>query len=473
MSNHRTPETAFEVVLPRSAKISVIAEEIWNKKSITHLTLVADTAELCRLGKTAVKTRTVGWTKERKALPQIIVFADAPSQTWVYLQAVYLDGTRNAITPRFKLIPGEHREFYFQSSSWGAVKGKVLTTEGKPISNAIVTLSEGSPDPNPSYSLNISDSAFSATTTTNRNGSFEIRNVPKAKWQLAVESGTSEARIPSTTRLIRVSEGETTPEIEISLTENKFVHGRVVDENGSGLSDITFWAHTEGMSGSVLGESSDQEGRFRIGPLMEGTVFLEGSGTVNGHTYFCSLIKLENSDREIQIVAQEGILGEGKVVLQDGSAAQNVFISFYRLDSGKREAVATSRESGRFSTEHLRLGEYCVYAEDRAGNVALKKVSITDPRDSQQAPILLHLKNGAFVQFVSERTSGWWQILLENPTDGRRITKSFLPWLANGIVVPRGRWHIKRRPFLSRSEYELITKIDAKTGKEMRVILDK
>lgn len=81
------------------------------------------------------------------------------------------------------------------SPSTGAIRGVLLDTEGKPVSNIFVFLATVTPGPTPDAPI-ISFTLDSPKGSTDASGRFIIRNVPAGVYSLAIWTPATNALIP-------------------------------------------------------------------------------------------------------------------------------------------------------------------------------------------------------------------------------------------------------------------------------------
>lgn len=138
-----------------------------------------------------------------------------------------------------------------QDLSNGIIRGRVVRADtGEPIEGALV-----------STNIVAQSTALATTVASDRNGRFELRNLPAGTYQLTVSANgfahtTTGARRPGGSgRAVTVPAGQMVPNVDFALQKAGVISGVVLDERGDPL---------PGAMVAVLKESFDTNGQRRL-----------------------------------------------------------------------------------------------------------------------------------------------------------------------------------------------------------------
>lgn len=162
------------------------------------------------------------------------------------------------------------------------LEGRVTNTTGEPIRKAAVSLGPNTPnqpnnpDPTPSY-----------TDVTDETGRFSFEDVRPGAYQLRAErSGYVTQRYGARTPAdngtpLALKEGDQLSKLDITLTQQAVIQGRVTDPDGDGVPDVsvraarfTYQNGVRQFRGEGLGGTTDDEGNFRISGLTPGSYYV-------------------------------------------------------------------------------------------------------------------------------------------------------------------------------------------------------
>lgn len=189
----------------------------------------------------------------------------------------------------------------------GTVKGRVVDTEGEPVSMAHVR---------PFQSTYFSY-WYSQIFPVGADGTFTL-SLPKGDWELRVEA--DDGRVSEDTK-VKVEIGETS-EVEITMPPILVVRGIVVDADGRHVEGADVFVMQGGFPPTPSREfwaRSDDEGRFEVAGLPAGSVGLHVDHPAYSKGTFEAVAAPREKAAVVRVVVTPGAILEGTVTDADGN----------------------------------------------------------------------------------------------------------------------------------------------------------
>jgi hypothetical protein len=269
------------------------------------------------------------------------------------------------------------------ASGSGIVGGVVLDeATGAPIAGARVTIRRHTgtvmilPDPQ----------IFSAEATTGDDGSFELTNLPSGEFILFANAG--EMRSSHLSRIygqdgpgpfngpsLELADHETKSGLRIPLTRALAIEGRVLNEFGEAMAEVSVNAiRTDGLGGSQSRDTDDR-GRFRLFGLRAGKYEVcakpgqsgmmrptDGDGLRKQYDRSCVsdlLVKPgDPPDVLLQMQRTGAFTLSGTVVSATGAAVSEVLVNLRHLQGDWGRQATTDKRDGSFTARGLLPGDY-------------------------------------------------------------------------------------------------------------------
>lgn len=189
-----------------------------------------------------------------------------PGETYIY---AYKTGYAPTATENIKSSPGEWIDGLVLRLGRGAtLRGRVVDERGSPVSGAEVMLS--------ALYFHWHHPLFLRKTRTNSDGSFEIRFLADADYNITVNH---KDYIPlKLDRFVSIRDEQDVEGIVVTLRGGVFITGRVMDSSGAPLSGVkvVVSGRTErGLLKEVATTVTNKDGSFSVLGLEEGTYMLD------------------------------------------------------------------------------------------------------------------------------------------------------------------------------------------------------
>ena len=206
-------------------------------------------------------------------------------------------------------IPGGARDLEFVLNEGGAITGKVVSEEGEPVPEVMVTAE---------YHSNILHSVWGKT---DRNGVYRIPRLAEGMYSMRVNVryspsayGKLVADPEGADRVARVREGETRGGVDFVLIPGRRVSGRITyRETGKPAARISVTL----MGRDSMDTMTDEEGRYTFSGVPPGrywvTTDLEGYAGMSCHRFFDVTMEEDVRDMDVALIHK----GALSVVVQD------------------------------------------------------------------------------------------------------------------------------------------------------------
>ena len=275
------------------------------------------------------------------------------------------------------------------TSGTGILRGVVVDEPtGAPIAGARVTVTSAGAGFD-----RRTGPAFMAETSASDDGRFEIVDLPAGEFVVTADPG--EFRASHLRRVLghddrpgasfwrpslELAPGEVKADIKLALPRALAVEGRVIDEYGDAMTDVSVTARSEGGLASVGQAVSDDRGRFRLYGMPAGqyTVCAEprrswrgGSapdGVATRYDQACLKgLTLAKGDLtpsiQLQLQRVDTFTLSGTVVSSTGGDLANARVIVFGLGpDGIRSDVGAEVRNGQFIVRGLLPGEYLLQA---------------------------------------------------------------------------------------------------------------
>lgn len=236
-----------------------------------------------------------------------------------------------------------------------AVKGRVVTTDGKPIAGAAVQAEREMPPFEPGV--------FGKSEA---DGTFALEGVLPGRYQLRAEAdGFARER-----RSVEVKSVDLTGQ-ELKLGAEAWLTGKVVDGTGKGIADVRINAVVEqpASRGRTMSRAatSGPDGRFEIKRVGTGKVTVTGEHAEAGLVEQTLEPLAPGEKREIALTLSPGASIEGTVKYEDGAPAVGAEVTGFPRTMGPRfsgPASDTTDAEGRYRLRPLPKATIMVQARD-------------------------------------------------------------------------------------------------------------
>ena len=274
------------------------------------------------------------------------------------------------------------------ASGSAIVRGVVLDEQtGAPIAGARVTIRQrtGTPIVLPDPQI------FSAEATTGVDGSFQLTNLPAGEFVLFADGGDMRsshlARVygqegpgPFTGPSLELTGNEAKSGLRIALPRALAVEGRVLNEFGEPMADVSVLATRTDRPGGSQSRGTDDHGRFRLFRLAAGTYQVcanpdqsfsrvrptDGDGLRMRYDRSCvSDVLLQPGDTPsilVQMQPTGAFALSGSVVSATGADASEVVVNLRRPQRDWGRQVVPDKQDGSFTARGLLPGEYVLDA---------------------------------------------------------------------------------------------------------------
>ncbi len=207
------------------------------------------------------------------------------------------------------------------------------------------------------------DNGWDNSTSTNREGRFEIRDLPAGTYEVLVEAGWGTGRpnlVPVTVKGVVAGTGDLLVEAEEGLKISGTVlkaDGTPVPEGWIGASRIPAPGETDGASNA---NAAVVEGKFELVGLKPGKYRLN----VGGQNLPGKQVEAEAGGENVRIQYGQGGGIDGRVLRPDGSPAVGAWVSAHAPEGNSWSRCGAD---GRYSLRELPPGTYTVSSGWNAG----------------------------------------------------------------------------------------------------------
>ena len=228
----------------------------------------------------------------------------------------------------------------------GKVKGKVVDTDGNPLTDGRVR----------PFKIGPFQYVYSMVDDLGADGSFEFE-VPAGEWNCRVQSSDGSM---SDGNMVTVTVGETS-EIKITVESSNVVRGVVTDTNGNHVAGAEVFVMQGGFPETPSREQyarTDGEGRFEVPGLPDRAIDLHVVHSDYADTKISVDPGSTNEAREISVKLSAGASVEGRVTDSEGNgiAGEQVNLAMGWFDA---RSVYTN-DDGSYRFDAVKPGEYSV-----------------------------------------------------------------------------------------------------------------
>ncbi|MCK6481324.1 MAG: carboxypeptidase regulatory-like domain-containing protein [Planctomycetes bacterium] len=236
-------------------------------------------------------------------------------------------------------------------SSAFSIAGTVRTRAGQPLSNVRVQAVRKVGE----------EEEVEESANTNREGRFEIRDLPQGTYEVRAEAGwgTGSSR-PNLVPAVVPSVAAGTQDLLVEVEEGLRISGIALLADGTPVAEG--WANAQRIKGpgdegpDINQGSALLEGRFEFTGLLPGKYRIG----VGGNNLAWKSVVVEAGAADVKIQYGEGGGIDGRVLRPDGSPAAGVWVSASSPEGGS--SGANTGPDGRFALRELPPGTYSVNA---------------------------------------------------------------------------------------------------------------
>ncbi|MFO7565104.1 MAG: carboxypeptidase regulatory-like domain-containing protein [Enhygromyxa sp.] len=294
------------------------------------------------------------------------------------------------------LSPGaDARDVELVLAPQGTIAGLVRDEQGEPIAKVTVQLAPERPGPK-------------LVAVSDHEGRFRLEHVPRGSQRIvavdegAVWPGPSPDDEPGV--LAQVESGETT-QVELVLRRpSASVRGRVLDSDGSPVSDAFVRQQrmtAAAWSSSEAGVLTDPDGRFELDGLFPATPYRIGAFRRGGGEAIAEGV--EGGD-VLTLTLIEPAEIAGRVLAADGSPPDRFRVTVHRPSTRFIRSDELFRSRGRFRIQELPPGEYVVLVESPAGVAHIEGIHLEAGERGRELDIILSPRVTVRGRIVDQRT---------------------------------------------------------------------
>jgi protocatechuate 3,4-dioxygenase beta subunit len=295
-------------------------------------------------------------------------------------------GMRNEKGDPLHLDPGEVREAVFRIGTGATIAGLIDGSEGSEGIRIWLVRAEAGVRPRylEEYEMH------SAETVTAAGGGFEFADVPDGTWLVGFAPG---GPYPTLTEIVEVVDGVAGGRVYLGGSRGLHIEGLVVDRAGAPIEGASVQVTAQGAPGS-LGDDTDENGAFSVGPLEPGAFSVYASEV--GYTD-SGVILANAGDRGILLQLHVAGSLRGRLMSEATGAPVEglVTVSLVRRSEPWSGWLTTrTDEQGEFDFDGLEPGLYQVVASTEEGECAFEG-PVAVVAGSQAAETLLEARPGA------------------------------------------------------------------------------
>lgn len=296
------------------------------------------------------------------------------------------------------LVPGERRELTLRLGSGSFVYGSLLDQAGFPIPDqelwAVPAVADEELEGELRYLEDEREDALVAHT--GRDGHFEFPELVSGTWWIGPAPRSDEERereddavLAPAGQRVELLPGSASRRVDLVGHRGLWIRGRVEGEDGRALAGVQVGCG-RGRNDAELQAFSDDQGRFRIGPLFPATYELRtfGGDGVFGWPSEATTVEAGASDVVLVLPLRNSI--GGRVVDGEGRAV-DAHVHLLRLNSSLGQGTS-QREQGAFLFIALEADIYSAQAEAPDGRVAVRRVGLAE--GASVAGVVLTLGEG-------------------------------------------------------------------------------
>lgn len=281
------------------------------------------------------------------------------------------------------LEPGERRELVLALDGGALVWGFLLDDAGQPIAGDelwAVPADDDEDEVAGEQRYLEGERGDALVAQTRRDGRFEFPALAFGAWWIgpaprdADERAYDEAIAPGA-ELVELPVGTTSRRLDLIGHRGLWITGRVQGQDGRALGQIMVGCG-RGRNATERQAYTDDQGRFRIGPLFPATYLLRVFGGDGTFGWAREALHAEAGASDVVLVLPSRHSIGGRVVDRDGHAV-DAHVHLLQRNSSLGQGTS-QREQGAFLFFELDPGVYSVQAEAPDGSVAVQRVVLAE-----------------------------------------------------------------------------------------------
>lgn len=431
------PENRLEVRLPRAARLVGRVTGGSAEGPGFLVRLETESHHLAQPDGSDVFTDDVPWTAPADLDGRFVIENLPPD---VPIAAMLLDGNTvvRREAQRLTLDPGETREVEWRLFEGAAVHGVALDPDDRPVEGVVIWLL---PATTATRTYLADHHEPIASATTDAQGAFQFIDVAAGEWVVGPAPRTSSVRsqprdiAPAVTPLT-LEPGVPLVDILVRIYRGHYIEGRITGPDGELVEHSTAWARGREGRGFIWGDADD-EGRFRVGPLLPGEYDINAEAMFSGYASSPSVLA-RSGDTDVSLTLTLGGSIHGTVVDAVTGEGAPASIACHRPDGGGY--MMMSGGGNAFSLEGLDPGTYHLTAVVDDGRIGVLRDVVVDPA-SPVHDLEIRVQRGAWVRVHYEGPAEYGQLKIEQDgvtvaRDGLRTgTKTVRPVLPGAVTV--------------------------------------
>ena len=255
-------------------------------------------------------------------------------------------------------VPVDAKGLEFRLKREARIEGRLSYAEtGEPVKNATLAL------------LGIPPTKGESRTSVDANGKYQLKNIAPGMYNLYLDEGP-EAWTAAAKEFIKIDEGQTVSNINLTLVRGGFITGRVTDRDTDEpiANNIIHVKDAARPESHVLGHGTgtDMNGvyRFRVVPGRTSVSARTPPGyqDIEQLIRYVDIVEAETVTVDFQL--SKGVELVGRVLTETGESVAGARVA----DTGKsRKIYGKSDEQGKFTMDGLRPGQKLILRAEHSG----------------------------------------------------------------------------------------------------------
>lgn len=362
----------------------------------------------------------------------------------------------------------------------GRIHGHARDQTGRPITGLQVWLVEcrkrsavgSSPY---SFGLGSYDRPFGGDRLGSE-GEYEIRSVGPGDWWVGIspvaphDVTENPLEIYRKAELVHIGLADTDREVDLVAYRGIDIQGNVVTPEGEPVPESVVEASLDEDGPSLVEVGTDEQGRFRLGPLLPGRFFVRAS--LPDKFLPSDLANAMTGTRDLRLELAHG--GHLVVSVVDADSGDPVAATIQRVvragrvDGGPRSysMPTDAEEKDTFDLEGLDAGVYDVIARTRAGALGIARDLVVEA-DGRAREIVIRIESAARVRLTCDLCRRKLRVELYS---GDVIVGSsiFDPKKGQSFLVPPGPIRLRIEPWDFQAPPDLDDTVDYWMRKDVR-----